>query len=462
MFQKENIWQYIIIGLVAVISFLASMYLSPWVFFGLTGLLLLVLFGFKIISNDKHMLVCILLSILPGMLGRYTTEDRGGAAILLTDVLVLLFVFIWAFKTLVGRKELVKHLLLSLLFIFAGILLLSWIQGIYIVDSTGEIDFKGLIVSFLYLCRFFFYAAIPLMTLGTLKKDIDLKKWVKIFSWIFFGVIIGGFMQRIFWPDFFMFFVKYGWDPHQDRLLGSFFDPNFIGAFLSMNILFFLSITLHSKECRKWYIFLILLGFIALGLTLSRSAYLAFILGFIVVTAFRARWLLVGGLVSMFFMIMIVPGIFDRVSQGVSLDDSSQKHIESWETAWHLTQHYPVLGVGYNHLAVVQGNLGLLDEWDINNKSGFENSFLSVSVYAGFIGLFSFLLFWFFYILYSVKNVLKKENSRYSQGVSLGILGALIVCVLSSMLINTLFFAFIMIELWMMLGFLIYIDKKAK
>ncbi len=414
----------------------------------------------KMWRSDKFSLVFLLLTILPGMLGRYTTEPKGGTAILLTDVVVLCIVGLWMARKIIQKELVSQHILFKLLFAFCGILILSWISGLLVIYFTGGIEGKEFITSFMYLGRYIFYACIGLITFDSIKKRGDLDFWMKIFSLIFFGVILGGFIQRIFWPDFFQFFVLYGWDPHQDRLLGSFFDPNFIGSFLAMNILLFLSLVLHGSKRKGWYILLILLGVVALALTLSRSAYLAFVIGFIFLTALRARWLLVTGLITMVLVVANVPTILDRISQGVSVDESSQKHVESWHTAWEIFRAYPVLGVGYNHLGTVQEDLSLVDEWDVNNRSGFENSFLSVAVYSGFVGLFFFLFFWGAFLVHSFRSVFDRRLSRFEQGLSLGIATSIIVSVVSALLINTLFFAFVLVELWMMLGMIVKLNTR--
>jgi len=449
-----------IIVSVIIVTTLGALFISPW-FFLLGAFILIgtVLFK-KAIFENKWLLIMILMSILPGMLGRYTTEPRGGTAILLTDVLVGLFVGIWILRKIITHEKIASHILFKALSIFWIVLLLSFIQGLIIIHFTGNIELQEVIKALLYLLRYLFYIPIGIMTYETIHHEKDIHKWMLIFSHIFFWVIVGGFFQLIFFPDFFEFFVKYGWDPHKNRLLGSFFDPNFIGAFLSMNILLFLSIVIHDSKNRWWYSILIGLGFIAMGLTLSRSAYLAFLCGFVFLTFFRARFLLISGIIGISMIVIATPTIFQRISQGVSVDTSSQKHIESWHTASKLMTAYPILGVGYNHLSTVQDDLSLVDEWDVNNRGGFENSFLSVTVYSGIVGLLSFIVFWFLYFKYSIKNSFSKKNSKFIQGVSFGIASALVVSIVSSMLINTLFFTFIVVELWILLGILVWVDKK--
>ena len=72
---------------------------------------------------------------------------------------------------------------------------------------------------------------------------------------IWSAILIGiGFLQWYFVSDF-GFMALAGWDPHQGRLLSTFFDPNFFGTF----IVLCMSVTLaealqHPPKKATWYI----------------------------------------------------------------------------------------------------------------------------------------------------------------------------------------------------------------
>jgi len=248
-------------------------------------------------------------------------------------------------------------------------------------------------------------------------------------------------------------FVKYGWDPHKDRLLGTFFDPNLIGAFFTLGISLILGVILHEKKKNKWLIALMLITVLALALTLSRSAYIALMGGFAVITLLKSRKIFISGVIIILLGIAFNPTISNRISQGVSIDDSASKHIESWVDGIHIISLFPVLGVGYNMLPSVYSDLALVDEWDVNNRSGIENSLFTVWVTTGILGLLSYLFIWISVFVQAYKNWNNKKLSEFIRGLNLGALGGIVAVFLSSVFVNVLFFSYIVIFLWFISAF---------
>jgi len=409
----------------------------------------------KVISDHKLLLLIILMSILPGMLGRFTTAPKSGTAILLTDVLVLVFVVSFIMKKLFQDKKWNFTKLHAFIGSFFLIMCISYLNGIYHLYNLGTIELKELIVSLMYLFRWLGYATIFFFLTNEIKTSKEIKKWFIYLMWITFFTAILGFLQLIFYPDFFEMFVKYGWDPHKGRLLGTFFDPNLIGSFFAMNITVLLGVVMFIKKERKWFMWLIAILVIALALTLSRSAYIALVGGFLLLSIFKSRVSLVIGLTVLIIGIGLNPTIFNRISQGVSIDDSAAKHIESWVDGKNIISAYPLLGVGYNFLPSVYDDLALIDEWDVNNKSGIENSLFTVWVTTGLFGLLAYLLIWGTVFIESFKNSTSKSLSPFIRGLNFGIMGGLISILLSSMFVNTLFFSYIVIYLWFFAAFVI-------
>jgi len=100
--------------------------------------------------------------------------------------------------------------------------------------------------------------------------------------WMIFAfatlLALAGFIQLQYFPSFEEYEVL-GWDPHVGRLLSTWFDPNFVGAFLAFTFLLTLGAAFQKP---KWRLPLAALGAImlaALTLTFSRSAYLALLAG---------------------------------------------------------------------------------------------------------------------------------------------------------------------------------------
>jgi hypothetical protein len=329
----------------------------------------------------------------------------------------------------------------------------SYFNGIYHLYDLGTIELKELIVSMMYLLRWLGYAMIFFFLSNEIKTKEEIKKWFIYLMWIAFFTAILGFLQLIFYPDFFEMFVLYGWDPHNGRLLGTFFDPNLMGSFLALNITVLLGVIMFINKNRKWYLILLAILVIALALTLSRTAYVSLVGGFLLLSIFKSRISLLIGIVVILVGVGFNPTIFNRISQGVSLDDSAIKHIESWVDGKNIISAYPVLGVGYNFLPSVYEDLALIDEWDVNNKSGIENSLFTVWVTTGIIGLLAYLLIWGTVFIESFINTSSKNLPLFLRGLNFGIMGGLISILLSSMFVNSLFFSYIVVYMWFFAAF---------
>jgi len=404
-----------------------------------------------LLKDQKFILIFILLSILPGMLGRFTTEPKGGTAILLTDLLIMILMLGFLLKKVSVKKDWKLSQVHSAIFIFFLVACISFFNGIYHLYDLGTLELKEVITSFLYLMRWIGYACIFFSLHERIKENKKERNyWLNWLVIITFATSILGFLQLIFYPDFFDMFVNYGWDPHKNRLLGTFFDPNLIGSFLAFNATVFIGILLHSKNLKKnkWLIFVTTISLIAMVLTLSRTSYIAFLGGFVIITLLKSRKILIIGLMCMLAGLLLNPTVFERISQGVTIDDSAQKHIESWVDGANLIKSYPILGIGYNMLPSVYDDLALVDEWDVNNRSGIENSFFTIWVTTGIIGLLSYLYIYLILIIKSYKNWQNKKLSNNYRGLNLGILGGIIALIISSAFVNSLLFSYIVVFFW--------------
>jgi len=451
-FIKNPLFWILVFFSCVLISFIA---VNSLMIASITFLVLIMIPIFwKVVANQKSTLVLILLSIVPGMLGRFTLSPKGGTAILLTDLFVVALVFGYFFRKILSDKKwhITKlHYAIGMFFLIA---LISFLNGFIHLYDLGQIKFMEIFTAFLYLIRWVGYAGIFFVLCDEIKSFRNISNWFKILMWICLFTTILGFLQLIIYPDFFVMFVKYGWDPHKDRLLGTFFDPNLIGAFFALNICVLLGVLLHIKKHKKllWLLFIAML--IALFLTLSRSGYVALIGGFFVISLLKSRKLLLIGILVIILGVALNPRVFDRISQGVSMDDSASKHMDSWIDGIHIIRSYPLLGVGYNMLPSVYDDLALVNEWDIHNRSGIENSIFTVWVTTGLFGVISYMLIGIIAITTAYTNWKNKNLPEKIRGLNLGILGGIFALILSSMFVNVLLFSYIVVYLWFYFAFI--------
>lgn len=221
-----------------------------------------------------------------------------------------------------------------------------------------------------------------------------------LFGWIFqdrllevlklSGVALAflGLLQFIIFPNL-GFLQSLGWDPHFFRLVATFLDPNYTGAFLVLTLIFL----------RKNY-----LGFsivyLALLLTFSRSSYGMFFVSFTFL-AFLTKslrlqfltFLLFGGLMLGFFIysqLVSLPRNIDRTA-------SASFRMTTWTQGWQLWQKHPVLGVGFNtyRYAIREYNLGDEQFLQSHGASSNDASLLYVASTTGILGLLVYLNFLF-------------------------------------------------------------------
>jgi len=155
-----------------------------------------------------------------------------------------------------------KYLLAEFLLVW---ILVGWLANFLI----GDLSLKALF----YAARFFTYGLV-FFWLGKAKY---LKPSLIKFGLLGFGfwTLVWGLGQYLFLPDM-RFLSILGWDDHYFRLVGTQFDPNFMGVIFVL--LFLLSQTLTvEKKTKKIVVGLQVLLLLGLALTFSRSAFLSFV-----------------------------------------------------------------------------------------------------------------------------------------------------------------------------------------
>ena len=189
------------------------------------------------------------------------------------------------------------------------------------------------------------------------------------------------------------------------RLIGTFSDPN---IFAFGNFLFFYYYVTHLKE--KGAKLGLLLSATTLLLTFSRGAYLAVLLGglllFLTAKAKTKMKIMLLGPPILYVLILAASKLFnmdivkivgDRFSE--STTDSGSGRFEIWENGLKLFTDNPVFGIGiYNYRAYSNALF--------NNDHYMHNTFLEVLTESGVIGftLYLIVFVWVFYDFYIHRN----------------------------------------------------------
>jgi len=243
------------------------------------------------------------------------------------------------------------------------------------------------LITFLYLIRLVIYFLSAVYLSYWIKKNHPLK--ITIFSGIVFLAIttlIFSFTQYFFYPNLRNLYYL-GWDEHLYRMFGVFFDTSIAAAIFGLFFLFFYQRkTIVNDKIRLALLFLYCL---ALILTFSRSAYLAFLITLTFYLLGKKKIKIIFYLFLFFiFVLIITPKPF---GEGVNLARkfSIEARLNDYKSAFEIVKKYPIMGIGYNRIGFFKTNN--FSQFD-HAAFSFSSSFLIVLVTGGFLGLIFFVL----------------------------------------------------------------------
>jgi len=399
----------------------------------------------------------VYLTILSSVLGQIVKLPLGAGNLYPLDVLVLVSVVFWVFKKLFSRDYSFKvpayAIALGLFFLWSLATL---------VHGKSEVSETEFISGFFYWARFVFYSLFSLLIYDQSRKNSNAREKIKNVL-ILMGLIvaIAGFFQLALYPDLSNLAKEFGYDPHKNRLVSTFLDPNFTAAYLVLGLVLILSqdkissksptTLLHSNVVRLG------LGvtlFIALLLTFSRSGWLMFSSVLLLFGLLRSPKLLLVALLAGFLAYFAVPRVQTRISGITDPDDSAKLRLVSWNRAWQIFLENPVFGVGFNLYRPAQERFGFFDpSLSIDRLgqvtggqagAGSDSSWLLVLATTGVMGLALYLLLYGQLFFKGLGNL----NSHEHWVLALSLFGLLF----ESQFINSLFYPPILLWFWILVG----------
>jgi len=245
----------------------------------------------------------------------------------------------------------------------------------------------------IYSPKPFFYLFRLTCLLSFFIFPLNIKSKIKFFfSLAIIANIIFGFIQYFIWPNF-TYFDILNWDPHLFRLVSTFFDPTFTAL---IYLLFLIKIFIDKKF--PFRIPFLIITYIAMVLTYSRSTYLAFLLAFTFLSfKFKNIKIFLISLLIISITIFIIPR---QPGEGTKLERNSsiKAKIENYQEGWNLFTKSPIIGHGYNNLFFIRDN----DNPNSHANSGFDGSIMTLLTTTGIIGTTLFL--------FGIKNLYQKSD----------------------------------------------------
>ena len=396
----------------------------------------------------KFLLSILLVLPIFGQLLRVPLFDRMG--IVPTDLMVLVLLGVTGFLFLQQPKNILSHRLFWPTTLFFSWALFSLLLNIgFLGLSLGES-----VQAFAYWGRYLAYYSLLFIFIQNIKTEEDTKYWQYFMFISAFIIAILGFLQLQFFPSFYdLRMNEQGWDPHIGRILSTWFDPNFLGGYFAFTLSMLGGFLWQKFHERKWNLqFFLLSGIfltilIALFLTFSRSAYLAFLIAGFVFALIAERKLIIVGIIAITLLLSSSQRAQERVSDAVvsaqalftqtekTLDPTARLRLASWKIGWKLFTENPITGVGFNTLKTVQKK-----EWSFMTKShaasGIDASMLTVAATTGALGVIFYLWGWIIIAFTALKKFFKTRD-----GFTLGVFAGLAGIFVHAIFVNTLFFS---------------------
>lgn len=371
----------------------------------------------------RLLLYILILSLPLGQFGRIPVGFEG-VNFYIHDLIVPVLVFYWLIYSLAAKSLKIPKFYFYVL-AFIAIAFISLING-----KRWTSDFEFLVSAF-YFLRWVLYSLVFLVVAGITKDKKTVEKYILI-SGLLLAIV--GFVQLVILPDLSTLDRSLGWDPHKNRLVSSFFDPNFTGAYLVMGF------TLALALRRFSFVTIFSIGIL---LTFSRSTWLMTSIVIATYGLLKSRKLLLVSLLVAASAYYFVPRVQTRISGATDPADSAHFRIISWKNTWDIAKDNLLTGVGFNSFRYAQKRYGFFTDFDNPSGgragAGSDSSILFVLATTGILGLVSYLLIY----LKVLKDSLKDNILLTS------LIPALLI---ESQFINSMFFPQIMILFWILVG----------
>ncbi|MEK7595529.1 MAG: O-antigen ligase family protein [Patescibacteria group bacterium] len=390
----------------------------------------------------RMVLVCTLwILFIVASLGQFATFLVGSYKFYVLDFLLGLYILFGMIGIFITKEKSVK---IPSFYIF--FLLFLCIALVSLIFSLNRFSLVQGLVGFFYYLRVLMSFLVSIVTFIVISGDKSFGKAI-IRMLLISSLILGlfGVLQLAWFPNLSALPAELGWDPHERRLVSTFFDPNFTGAYLMLGFILSMSLALYTKKPIK-YLCICGFLFVCLFLTFSRSSWLFASVAVCVFGIVRSRKLLIVTVLIAFLAYYAVPRVQTRIMGITDPSDSASLRFVSWSRAWEISRDNLLLGVGYNNFRYAQEDYGFFNYKDEtfggHAGAGSDSSLLLVLATTGLPGLILFLIAFVYLVIFNIIELLKKQSL-----IKLTLITSILGLLLHSMFVNSLFYPQIL--LWM-------------
>jgi O-antigen ligase len=259
------------------------------------------------------------------------------------------------------------------------------------------------------------------------------------------SLLLPGFAQWVY-PES---TVYADWDPQGRRLVSTVLDPNYAGALLMLGVLLLGGKVVAGVKVPAWRLLLLLT---ALVLTLSRSSFLALLVGSTVLVAARGipKRALKLGIIAAVLVAPVMPRLiaFATSFNKLSLDASALARLVNWGKALRVWSDNPLMGIGFNTYGFVQRHYG----WRVRGAStfGLDGGLLFVGALTGIVGIACLG-----YLLWRVarrgwRTFRDASLDAESRGVGIAAAASVPALLVHSLFVNSLLLPYVMLPCWLL------------
>ena len=265
------------------------------------------------------------------------------------------------------------------IYYFVGSLVLSYLVSFPSYHGVENI-FAGL-----YLLRVISYFLFFLYIQHYLKNrnGKEYTASIKLFSGL---LVILSFAQYFLYPNLRNLYYL-GWDPHQFRVFGTYFESSVAAAIFGLTGFYLYFSSLFKQRIKQ----LILLAIsILAALTYSRGFFLALSLTLTFYLVKRELYKQIAFLITVLIALyFVLPKPF---GEGVNLLRTStiEARLVDYQEGIRVWQKNPIFGIGYNHLPSIKQSKNLSSEIPDHSLSAFHSSFITILAASGIFGLIAF------------------------------------------------------------------------
>lgn len=345
---------------------------------------------------------------------RFELLSINGIGIRITDLFAILYIAIWVLKLLNGEIKKKDMKTLNIVVVFTLFVCCSFLINALRYNSIDNlIDFirfvlavvTGVAISTSIKTK---ENIIRVLTVWTISASLSSILSIVIFIFNGYGMSTIYKLNKLSVVDF-----------YEIKFSNSIFfeDPNNLATYLVISIFITIGLILTKNISSKYKYLILIIQFLGLLLTLSRSAYIA-VVGALAIYMFlylkSYKWIFIK-LITIIAIIIGIKYIYELFGSDISM----MSRIGLWEVGINMTMFNPFIGVGIGNSSLYF-NEYLTSSLILYNPH-FHNLFLTISSELGLVGLILFGLM----LLKQIVN-LNKFNDKLYVFLVLGLIAYLI------------------------------------